>query len=474
MALEHDCSDPLDEARRALIEGEIPRAQGLLTALSSRHSGNPAIHHLLALAQAADRRYRQAIESLQQALQIDAAQWRWRMDLGTVYSAAGEWSRAAEQFARALEQAPEEPRALLGYGKAALEARDFEKAAACYQKILHMESPSVSARCGLAKAFIGQERFDEADQLLKEALAADPGQIEYLRLLATVYSICGESELAREYWERVATLAPHDLSAVGALVYQSWQLGDLDATLAHARRIIDTGCATVDLHSFYLYLLLYSDKETAESIKTACEAFGQTIERAHAIEFPSPRANSEGRLRIGYLTGEFMGGPAFYFLSSLLGNHDPEAVEVFCYHTRRVLDDRTMWFQQFGHWRDCRGISDELIRRQIREDGIDILVDLSGFFPDHRLAIFAGRAAPVQATYPNCPITTGVSQIDYIFTDIGSPVRRAPNRSTRRKQSFCHRAIWCIRHPRCRRPSRRYPRVPPVRLPSGCFNGGQR
>src|SRR5207248_2248751 len=123
------------------------------------------------------------------------------------------------------------------------------------------------------------------------------------------------------------------------------------------------------------------------------------------------------KLRVGYLTGEFSQGAAFFFLSPLFRHYDRDRFEVFCYHTRDVYDPITDWYSRRAHWRDCRTLNAENIRRTIRDDDIDILVDLSGFFPQHKLAIFAGRAAPVQLSYPNCPITTGIANMDYILTD---------------------------------------------------------
>jgi predicted O-linked N-acetylglucosamine transferase (SPINDLY family) len=192
----------------------------------------------------------------------------------------------------------------------------------------------------------------------------------------------------------------------------------LQATLRYARALIATGKATPALHSAYLYILLYSPQSTRSSIRQACEAFGRALTPVRRSEWPRNGTDDlHRRLRIGYLTGEFTRGPAFCFLPSLLGNHDHNVVEVFCYHVRDVFHPETAWYQSVGNWRDCRALSNREIAAQIRIDEIDILVDLSAFFPENKLGIFANRAAPVQVTYPNCPTTTGIGNMDYILTD---------------------------------------------------------
>src|SRR6202041_2473838 len=66
-------------------------------------------------------------------------------------------------------------------------------------------------------------------------------------------------------------------------------------------------------------------------------------------------------------------------------------------------------------WRDT--ISDEKTAAKVREDRIDILVDLSGHTAGNRLLAFARKPAPIQVNYLGYPNTTGLSAIDYRLTD---------------------------------------------------------
>src|SRR6185436_17444730 len=69
------------------------------------------------------------------------------------------------------------------------------------------------------------------------------------------------------------------------------------------------------------------------------------------------------------------------------------------------------------HFVDVRNLSDAQLAQRIRADGIDILIDLKGHTRDNRLAVFAYRAAPLQASYLGYPGSSGASFIDYVIGD---------------------------------------------------------
>ena len=94
------------------------------------------------------------------------------------------------------------------------------------------------------------------------------------------------------------------------------------------------------------------------------------------------------------------------------------AIDVTLYADVARPDDYSARLQSYGaHWRDTVGRSDEALAALVREDGIDILVDLSGHTPGHRLLAFARKPAPVQVTWNGYPNTTGMAAIDHRITD---------------------------------------------------------
>src|SRR3989338_3372065 len=69
------------------------------------------------------------------------------------------------------------------------------------------------------------------------------------------------------------------------------------------------------------------------------------------------------------------------------------------------------------HWVPTRGMSDAALAERIRDDGIDILVELAGHTASNRLPVFARKPAPVSLSWLGYGYTTGLSAIDYYLTD---------------------------------------------------------
>jgi len=102
----------------------------------------------------------------------------------------------------------------------------------------------------------------------------------------------------------------------------------------------------------------------------------------------------------------------------VLAAHDRAAVEAYCYSGRVVEDDLTAQIKaQASAWRSTIGVRDDDLAAQIRDDKIDILIDLSGHTAGTRLPVFGRRPAPVQAAWLGYFNTTGVAAIDYVLMD---------------------------------------------------------
>lgn len=137
------------------------------------------------------------------------------------------------------------------------------------------------------------------------------------------------------------------------------------------------------------------------------------------LRLPPRPALPRGKLRVGYVSADFHRHATSYLMIDLLEQHDKSRFEVYLYSLG--LDDACALRRRIeaaAHgFADVRHLTAGAIARRIRDDGIDILVDLKGYTRDSRPAIFAYRPAPVQVAYLGFPGTSGADFIDYIVGD---------------------------------------------------------
>jgi predicted O-linked N-acetylglucosamine transferase (SPINDLY family) len=71
------------------------------------------------------------------------------------------------------------------------------------------------------------------------------------------------------------------------------------------------------------------------------------------------------------------------------------------------------------HWVEVGPLTPEQTARRIRDDGVDLLIDLKGYTQDHRFQTLAYRPAPLQVAWLGFPATTGADCVDYFVGDPG-------------------------------------------------------
>lgn len=137
--------------------------------------------------------------------------------------------------------------------------------------------------------------------------------------------------------------------------------------------------------------------------------------------------NPRKKLKIGYVTADFREHSVAFFMMPVLAHHNHESVEVHVYSSGSHDYVTAQMQAMVPYWHDIQELSDEEVYSQIRAEGIDVLIDLSGYTHGHRLGVFARRAAPVQATWLGYMQTLGMKAMDYRLVDMGiAPPSHAP------------------------------------------------
>ncbi len=127
-------------------------------------------------------------------------------------------------------------------------------------------------------------------------------------------------------------------------------------------------------------------------------------------------------LRVGYVGGDFKRHSAAMIFGAVVLHHDPARVETYLYSTLPVdpaADTVTKQFMDVAgaNWRNLVGTNPAQAGELVRQDKIDILVDLAAHTNGGMLTLFTGKPAPIQVTAWGFAHGTGLPEIDYFFAD---------------------------------------------------------
>jgi protein O-GlcNAc transferase len=296
----------------------------------------------------------------------------------------------------------------------------LDEAIAAYLQAIALNPKLSDAHNNLAIALKDKGRTDEAIAAFRRAIALNPNLPDAHNNLSIVLKDSGQLDEAIIACLQAIALRPNFPEAHDNLGSALSDIGQLDKSLAAHRQAVVLRPDYAKAHSNLLLTLQYHPSCAAQTIFE--EHLRWNRQHAdplkHLIQTHKNDRNPDRRLRIGYVSPDFRDHVVCHYVLPLLAKHDHGQFEIYCYAQVPVPDDMTRRVQQHADaWRSIVGLSDSAVAQMIRDDQIDILIDLSGHTAGYRLLVFAQKPAPVQVTYLGYPATTGLETIDYRLTD---------------------------------------------------------
>jgi predicted O-linked N-acetylglucosamine transferase (SPINDLY family) len=125
------------------------------------------------------------------------------------------------------------------------------------------------------------------------------------------------------------------------------------------------------------------------------------------------------RTRIGYLSSDLSMHAVSLLTVELFERHDRSRFEVhaFCWSREDGTPFRQRVIRAFDHFHRIGGLDDAAAARLIRDQEIDILIDLHGLTGGARPDIVARGPAPIQIAWLGFPGTTALPHVDWVVGD---------------------------------------------------------
>jgi protein O-GlcNAc transferase len=392
------------------------------------------------------------------------------VQLANVCHRQGRAEEALQLLEQALELNPQLTAAHTNRGVLLQLQGDLEAASRCYGQALSLDPGFQQAADNLAQVadlLIRSDRVDAGEQALRTLLGANRNHASGLYTLGVLRLGQAQFEVARRCLERLQRCAPPQAAALFQLGQAREALGDVEAAIeAYIEALrLDPSANDVLLHLQYARLTLcdwerHHDRlqrlqrrlaahvehpggAPLTPLRLLCFPLPLELQRQVATRFtetcthalpalpPLPggpakpaqlaTALAEGqprRLRLGYLSADFRDHAMGTLIHGLFALHDRERFEVFAYALADRHDAYTASVQAgVDHYTQVFDWSNGQIAERIRNDRIDVLIDLMGHTHHSRPVVLALRPAPLQLLYLGYPGTLGASWIDGLLAD---------------------------------------------------------
>jgi predicted O-linked N-acetylglucosamine transferase (SPINDLY family) len=368
--------------------------------------------------------------------------------LGAALQGQGRHDEALAAYRTAASLRPDFAPGRYNFGTALRHANRIDEAIAEIRAALAIDPRFFEAWNNLGNALEDKLALDEAEAAYRQAIRLRPNLAEPVFNLANVLRDKGNPDGAIEGYRQAIAMQPQYVQAKHNLAAVLKDTGRLDEAIQIWQRLLEAHPPPL-VASNYIYSLHFHPSYDAKRLYEAHADWNRRYAEPlapHSPQFPNERAPNR-RLRIGYISPDLREHPVGRFLLPLLANHDHTQFEVFCYTDVRQADVITHRIRSHVDvWRSTPGMSDEQLAGMIRQDRIDILVDLTMHMKGSRLLVFARKPAPVQVTYLAYCSTTGLRTMDYRLTDsFLDPA--GGDESVYSEKSVRLRSYWCYEPP---------------------------
>jgi len=392
----------------------------------------------------------EALQYLERATMLnphDADAW---VLLGNAQRDSRNTDAAITSLDQALALRPDFPDALAAKGLCLIQLSRHEQAISLFKHILVAHPGHLAATINLANALLDSGRRLEALDVLHQSEQGLKEHFMIVVLHARALAELGEFERSRALLDQAVALDrrglenylemlsrsrldefSHDdsMQSISINPEQIWisaWLNDLkhciwdefESKTKLLTTLVDEIIAgNADKYDINPFQVLGSEVNESQQIGVACHYSQQLTRTYQKQKFIAHKLPSHDKIRVGYLSADFRNHPVAYHVAPLFAHQDRSKFEISAYSLVDAPDSavRNMIKTGVDHFHDVENMSHKDLARKIRNDGIDILVDLTGFTAYGRSEVMAMRPAPIQAHFHGFPGKMCAPWIDYMI-----------------------------------------------------------
>ena len=373
----------------------------------------------LAVKNHKENNFQEAEKSYKEILKIKPDHFESIFLLGSLFISTGNFNTSIKLLNQAISIRPNHAQSYNNLGITYKELGDFEKAKNYYQKAINIKPDFADAHNNLGVIFRSLKEFQKAIDCYKKAIKIKSDYTDAHYNLANLLDQINKHDEAIIFYEKAIQINPNYAPAYYNLGNVLTTLGDFKKAITCYQNAIKVKNDYLVAHNNLLFSLLYLDEVDSKFSLSQAKQFRSSLNPIQENLLNKYKFNNNPKkLKIGFVSGDLREHPVGFFLLNTLKHLKDEKIELFAYSNSKKKDNfSTKLKSYFANWRIIEDQSNKDVINEIRNDGIHVLVDLSGHSEKNRLPIFINKPAPIQVTWMSYPATTGIPEIDYIIGD---------------------------------------------------------
>lgn len=379
-------------AQALIALNELSKAEAFCQALVELHTERFEVHYLLGSCLLKKGDVVRACRALGRAYQLEPDHLKTLLAFAQGLDRLKLHVEAVEVAEKALVHLPNDLKLLEFLGRTHISLGNGESAKTYYQKAMALDKGNKGLRYQLARALLCNKEYHAARDELEYCRSAFPElKVRILFDLGYAYFMCGESD-------KVLNLLPELVREEGSTAAQQK----------------------------LLFMITQLEGHQIDYLEQARRYNDKVMRGLTPVRPPCRRGE---RLNVGFVSADFRLHPVGHFLRNVIPLLARHGIRTFAYSNCPYEDAMTDTLKAgFSEWRHIRYQRAEQIADTVRDDNIDILIDLSGHTDGGCLDAFARRPAPVQVSWLGYWASTGLETMDYLLADpITLPVEQQKN-----------------------------------------------
>lgn len=261
--------------------------------------------------------------------------------------------------------------------------------------------------------------FAGAEEAYKKAISLNSSHAESYMQLGLVQRDMGKITEAINNFRTSLAIMPNNVSAllnIGNAIFDS---GEVSEAIKYYKKAAEMLPENPDILANLIMAMHYDEVASRDEIFALSKKWAEKFAPKNLIKTHHQNSKDLNRkIRIGYVSADFKAHPIGFYTEGVFLNHDKNKFEIYCYANQNYKDRITQNISsKADKYISIKDWPDEKVIREIEEDKIDILIDLSGYSSGNRLGVFARKPAPIQMSWIGYFDTTGMEAIDYIISD---------------------------------------------------------